>query len=104
MPVATRGVTGLTARYRRAGAALLVALLSALVWSPSAFAETKTFAKQGCEKWEVPAGVSSVAIQATGAAGEGGAGGRGDSFSAVLSGLSPGEDLFVCVDEGGGAS
>jgi hypothetical protein len=88
----------------------LLAVVSAvglLAGADSALAETKTFTAQGCEKWEVPAGVSSVAIQATGAAGQiaagGNPGGNGDGFSAVLSGLSFGEDLFVCVDQGGGA-
>jgi hypothetical protein len=85
----------------------VVCAFGLLAGAGSALAETKTFAKQGCEKWEVPTGVSSVAIQATGAAGEAapelGSGGKGDGFSAVLSGLSPGEDLFVCVAAGGGS-
>jgi hypothetical protein len=85
-----------------------VSAVGLLAGADSALAETKTFIAQGCEKWEVPAGVSSVAIQATGAAGQtletGAPGGKGDGFSAVLSGLSFGEDLFVCVDQGGGAT
>jgi hypothetical protein len=94
--------------FRRFGIGLLVSVVALLLSSASALAETKTFAKQGCEKWEVPAGVSSVAIQATGAAGglpEIGSAfpGKGDRFSALLSGLSSGENLFVCVDEAGGA-
>ncbi|HEV2980971.1 MAG TPA: hypothetical protein VGX51_06035 [Solirubrobacteraceae bacterium] len=101
------GVPGLTLRYRRGGAALLFAALSALALSAGASAETKTFAKPGCERWEVPTGVGSVVMQATGAAGsaaeiQSAFAGKGDAFSAVLSGLASGESLFVCVDEGGG--
>ncbi|HWX75572.1 MAG TPA: hypothetical protein VNZ05_09715 [Solirubrobacteraceae bacterium] len=93
---------------RRAGIALAGCLALGSSGASGALAETKTFAKQGCEKWEVPAGVSSVAMQATGAAGgppEIGSAfpGKGDRFSALLSGLSSGENLFVCVDQAGGA-
>jgi hypothetical protein len=96
----------LPATFRNAGVGLAVTVTAVLWSSASAFAETKTFTKQGCEKWEVPVGVSSVGIQATAAAGQasesGSVAGKGDGYSAVLSGLLPGEDLFVCVDEGGG--
>jgi hypothetical protein len=94
-------------RLRVAGVVIASCVGLGLPGAGSALAETKTFATQACETWEVPAGVSSVAIQATGAAGgrRGGSAtvGKGDGFSAVLSGLLHGEDLFVCVDEGGGA-
>ena len=73
-----------------------------------------TFTTQGCTVWTVPPGISSVHIQAIGAAGsasnEGvGIGGLGDGFAATLSGLTPGSSLYVCVDfrgfgSGGGAS
>jgi hypothetical protein len=100
----------LPAASRRVGAGLLIAAAAVLLPSASALAETKTFTNQGCEKWEVPPGVSSVTIQATGAAGGQsefvgvtGEGGKGDGYSAMLSGLSAGEPLFVCVEKGSGA-
>jgi hypothetical protein len=101
-------LTSVARRFFWMALVAVVCWVGLLVGAGSALAETKTFAKQGCEKWEVPAGVSSVAMRATGAAGgppENGSAlpGKGDAYSALLSGLSPGEDLFVCVDEGGGA-
>jgi hypothetical protein len=60
------------------------------------------FTTQGCTTWTVPTRVSSVQIQATGAAG-GGAGGLGDGVSGTLSGLAGGTQVLdVCVDQGGG--
>jgi hypothetical protein len=35
-----------------------------------ALAKTKSFTSTGCSAWKVPAGVSSVSIQATGSAGQ----------------------------------
>ena len=70
----------------------------------SALAETTVFKNMGCETWEVPAGVTSVQAQATGAAGSGASAvaGHGDGVTATLSDLTPGESLRVCVDYGGG--
>jgi hypothetical protein len=100
-----RGRTGLDAR-RRWLPALAVALV-ALAVVPSAEAATVTFSSQGCSLFQVPNGVSSIAITATGSAGSapltaGKAGGTGDEVSGTLSGLA-GQTLDVCVDSGGGA-
>jgi hypothetical protein len=68
----------------------------------SAAGTTVAFTTEGCTTWTVPSRVSTVQIQATGAAG-GGAGGLGDGVSGTLSGLAGGtEVLDVCVDQGGG--
>ena len=69
-----------------------------------------------CSNWMVPAGVSAVRITATGTAGyagmrvlspgsqavPSGTGGLGGVVSGTLSGLTPGGDLYVCVDQGSG--
>jgi hypothetical protein len=96
-----------TRAWRPTGIVLLACCGCGLLSASSALAETKTFATPGCEKWVVPPGVSSVGMQATGAAGGqpeiGNAfPGKGDGYSALVSGLSSGESLFVCVDNGGG--
>ncbi len=76
--------------------------------APSAFAgpTSVSFTTAGCTTWPVPAGVTTVNIQATGAAGGTGAngepGGTGDGVSAALSGLPSGQVLDVCVNSGGG--
>ncbi len=76
-----------------------------------ALATTQSFTTAGCSTWTVPSGVSSVNIAATGSAGADGsprppsssAGGTGDVVSAILSGLpAAGQQLYVCVDVGGG--
>ncbi|MGA9859813.1 MAG: hypothetical protein WBQ18_18255, partial [Solirubrobacteraceae bacterium] len=70
--------------------------------------DTATYSTQGCSLFSVPAGVSSVNIQATGSAGQAGGGGggatggSGDIVSGTLGGLSGGDKLDVCVDSGGG--
>jgi len=78
------------------------------VVAPSAaYAATSvSFTTAGCSTWSVPAGVTSLAIQAVGAAGtagygSSGKGAKGDGVTATLS-VSPGEILDVCVDVGGG--
>jgi hypothetical protein len=82
-----------------------------LLSATSAMAQTKTFTSGGCEAWEVPTGVSSLAVDAVGAAGaaaNSGAnvatapGGDGDAVSATLP-VTPGQHLRVCVDQGGGS-
>jgi hypothetical protein len=94
-------------RLRLAGVALVGCLALGLLGASSAFAETKTFTKAGCETWEVPAGVTKLSVAAVGAAGqpangpEPGTGGNGDEVSATLA-VTPGEVLDVCVNEGGG--
>jgi hypothetical protein len=85
----------------------------ALAGSAAATPTTVAFTTQGCTTWPVPARVSSVQIQAIGAAGgigsshfgpSGGSGGLGDGVTGTLSGLAGGTDnLDVCVDEGGGS-
>ena len=84
---------------------VLLAFLGAMaVDAAGAMAATASFTTQGCTTWTVPAGTSSVLIQATGAAGatsNGNPGGRGDAVSATLSGLSVGQSLDVCVDSAG---
>ena len=95
-------------------AGFLVAVCAAvwLVDSGGALASTATtatFSTAGCQTWIAPPGLSGdVQIAAVGAAGEsvgggGGHGGAGDAVQATLSGLAPGDTLFVCVDSGGGA-
>src|SRR5690242_14706458 len=76
----------------------------------SAWAETTTFTSQGCSVWTVPSGITSVEMEATGAAGSpansggtAGVPGNGDGYSGALSHLTPGKAMFVCVDIGGGA-
>lgn len=85
----------------------------ALPVSAAATPITVGFTTQGCTTWTVPTGVSSVQIQATGAAGFGGGsngstaggnGGIGDGVSGNLSGLAGGSQMLdVCVDQDGGA-
>jgi hypothetical protein len=86
----------------------LLALSPALAGSAIAANTTVAFTTQGCTSWTVPEGVSSVEIQATGAAGSGPwgpPGGLGDRVSGTLSGLDGGTQvLYVCVDQGGGPS
>lgn len=88
--------------------AVLALYLPALAGSVVAANTTVAFTTQGCTSWTVPAGVSTVEIQATGAAGSsggGGAPGLGDGVSGTLSGLAGGTQvLYVCVDQGGGPS
>ncbi|MGH2861514.1 MAG: hypothetical protein ACRDLT_08400 [Solirubrobacteraceae bacterium] len=87
--------------------ALAACLLSLMAANAArAFAATTSFTIQGCSTWSVPAGVSSVQIQATGAAGGAGgaSGGTGDGMSATVSSLSDGQSLDVCVDFGGGSA
>ena len=89
---------------------LAVACLAvALVGAAGASAETSLFTKAGCEAWTVPAKVHELHIEAVGAAGAKGnssmfegPGGNGDGFSATLA-TTPAQNLFVCVDQGGGA-
>jgi hypothetical protein len=93
-------------------ALLLVLLCAGRGASPSARADdmvSTAFTTAGCTPWTVPAMVSSVQIQAVGAAGAIGAGfdylgggGRGDGVAATLTGLTAGESLMVCVASGGG--
>jgi hypothetical protein len=86
----------------RSAACLAAWSILGLLGAQGAAAETASFTTAGCTSWEVPAGASVVDIEAVGAAG-GGAGGLGDGVSGTLSGLTPGEHLFVCVNQGGGA-
>ena len=101
---------GWGARKRR-GLALFGPLLTALcvigVEAAPTLAATASFTTSGCQAWPVPAGVSDVGIQATGAAGApaqffASGGGLGDEVTGTLSGLTAGQTLFVCVDSGGG--
>jgi hypothetical protein len=74
-----------------------------------ALAKSKSFTSAGCSTWKVPAGVSSVTIQATGSAGQavnGGLapGGTGDVVSGTLSGANFGQVLDICVNSGGGGA
>src|SRR5271168_289451 len=111
--------------FRPRGRGRMLAVLCAvccglgLLGAGSAVAETVSFTTAGCTTWTAPAG-SHFQIQATGAAGSaggdyvypvvpeevfnsGGSGGRADVATAVLSGISAGTRLFVCVDVGGAA-
>ncbi|HUF84351.1 MAG TPA: IPTL-CTERM sorting domain-containing protein, partial [Acidimicrobiia bacterium] len=84
----------------------------ALVPSPAAHAETATFTRNpenpgpGGRQFTVPAGVTSVTIQATGAGGgeggddDGGAGGAGGQATATIP-VSPGNMLLLDVGCGG---
>ena len=95
-------------------AGLLAMWALGLPGAASAAGTTVAFTTQGCTTWTVPTGVSSVEIQATGAAGGAGAGtdsggdpagvgGLGDGVSGTLSGLASGTQVLdVCVDQGGG--
>ena len=91
--------------------------LVALTFAPiAAHAATETFNTLGCSSWNVPAGVTSVDITATGSAGQSVAvnfpdppppasnlGGAGDVVSGTLSGLTAGQALWVCVNSAGGS-
>jgi hypothetical protein len=72
-----------------------------------ASAATVPFSSPGCSSWTVPAGVSSVAIDAVGASGTGGGGsngghgGIGDEVKGSVA-VTHGQALDVCVDVGGG--
>jgi hypothetical protein len=86
--------------------------LAAIALSTPAGATTTSFTAQGCSAFIVPTGVTSISIDAIGAAGvdgeaigggTAGLGGAGDGVSATLTDLSAGLPLYVCVDVGGGA-
>jgi hypothetical protein len=89
-------------------AASSLSIVATLPAQAQAQAATTSFTTAGCDTWVVPAGVSEVGITAIGAAGTSGDGGGagfgawGDGVSALLTGLSPGQILSVCVDVGGG--
>ena len=89
----------------RWAAGLVLAALGVLALSAVAFAETKSFTKAGCSKWEVPFGVGSLSVAAVGGAGgnaaPGSAGGNGDEVAATVK-VAAGKVLYVCVDQGGG--
>jgi Concanavalin A-like lectin/glucanases superfamily len=97
-------------RLARAGVVLLGSVAVAGSCSGTALATTQTFTTQGCghivgaNLFTVPAGVTTVAVVATGSAGgsSSAAGGSGDRVSATLSGLTAGQVLDVCVNVGGG--
>jgi hypothetical protein len=93
-------------RLRIGGVVIASCLGLGLLGADSAQAETKTFTAKGCETWEVPSGVSSVTMDALGAAGQtadvGAPGGKGDEVKATLA-VSGGSTLDVCVDVGGAA-
>src|SRR5882672_5841124 len=61
-------------QHGRYGRALGAALIAALAAAAPAAADTASFAQQGCSQWTIPTGVSSVAIDALGAAGGPGGG------------------------------
>ena len=95
-------------RFRLTLGVAVVSLAVVGIVAGPALAKTKSFTSAGCSTWAVPAGVSSVSMQATGSAGEtvngvSAPGGSGDVVSGVLSGLSAGQMLDVCVGVGGGA-
>jgi hypothetical protein len=80
-----------------------------VVGAAEAVADTVSFTTAGCSAWTVTGGVTSVRVQAVGAAGgglgpAGGAfgGGTGDGMSATVSALALGQKLDVCVDYTGG--
>jgi hypothetical protein len=86
-----------------------IAVLASLgLIAVSASAETISFTKQGCEVWTAPESVV-VQVAAVGAAGRTlspaqgieALGGRGDGVSGTIA-RNAGEDLYVCVDQGGG--
>jgi hypothetical protein len=101
---------------RGSGVVVLVLTL-ALGFCASAFAETKTFEYSGGQQeFKVPAGVTSIAVEAVGAAGAGaqgevtvdkltfaagGAGGRGAVVTGQVS-VTPGSTLYVEVGGAGG--
>jgi hypothetical protein len=87
----------------RAVLACVAVLASLGLMAVSASAETISFTKQGCEVWTAPAQVV-IQVAAVGSAGELGRAlpGRGDGASGLIV-RHAGEDLYVCVDEGGGA-
>src|SRR4051794_19369519 len=65
------------AQHGRHGRACVAALACGLIAAAPATADTKSFTQPGCSQWTVPAAVSSVAIDASGAAGVGARGGQG---------------------------
>ncbi|MBS1880538.1 MAG: PASTA domain-containing protein [Actinobacteria bacterium] len=81
-----------------AGVAVAMALLAGLT-AEDASATTKTFTTPGAHNFEVPAGVTSIYVNAVGAKGAGcheSTGGKGASVSAIVP-VSPGEQLYVGV-------
>jgi hypothetical protein len=79
------------------------------VWQPVGVRrDGSLFTSTGCAPWTVPAGVSRLTIAATGSTGQRAnfpaAAGTGDVVSGSLAGLSPGQLLDVCVDQGRGAA
>jgi hypothetical protein len=83
-------------------------VLAGLLAAAPAAADTASFSQAGCSQWSVPAGVSSVAIDAIGGGGargggsSGGQGGLGDEVTAAQS-VTQGQSLDICVGVGGGA-
>jgi hypothetical protein len=100
--------------WRRVGVALAVGVCALVATSAASAVPTPvttvSFTSAGCSTWAVPAGVSSVSIDAVGAAGSAygsnsTASGLGDGVSGTVSGLTGGTStLFVCVNQGGGTS
>lgn len=100
--------TGRSLAGRRAVASIALFVASCglgLLAAGPASATTVSFTSQGCSTWTAPAGVTSVQVDAIGAAGgtsfSSAPGGSGDEVPAILSSLS-GQTLDVCVDSGGG--
>jgi hypothetical protein len=95
-------------------AALFVAApMAALVGTTAAGASpvswATAFTTQGCTQWTMPGVEGEVSVEAIGAAGATGAsdgpssvGGTGDAVRAELVNIASGDNLFVCVDVGGG--
>jgi hypothetical protein len=99
----TRGVSGWSGRVSVLAAAV------GLLGASGASATTLTFSTPGCSSQALPAGLTSVAVTATGSAGGtglyGAAGGSGDVVAGTLTGLSPtGQTVYVCVNVNGGAA
>ena len=93
---------------RRGGLVGVAVMIVSLMITAGAWGETTTFASQGCFVWTVRVGVTSVTIDATGAAGGAAVAGtavpgKGDGYSGTVSHLAGGETFFVCVDMSGGA-
>ena len=67
---------------------------------------TRSFTTQGCSTMTLPDADTAASVYAVGAAGAStqySSGGAGDAVSATVNDLSPGQELDVCVDYGGGA-
>ena len=101
-------VTGLLGVCALVGAFCCSGVSSGVASAEPATSGSIAIAVAGCSVQDLPSGVTSIEIQATGAAGatlgnNGGQGGLGDEVTGIVAGSLGGLPLDICVDQGGGS-